>query len=78
MSSSATCPRKKLVMKMCTDANKTQLNHEFNKRWETVKDRMQSQDRIGAWTEFVKDHWEKEMPTVREEITKQADKENTT
>ena len=77
MSSSVTRPRKKSAMKMYIDANKTQLNLEFNKRWDTVKDTMRSRDRIGAWTEFVKDHWEKESPAVREEFTKQADEENT-
>jgi len=65
-------------MKMYTDVNKTRLNREFNKRWETVKDTMQSRDRIGVWTEFIKDCWEKESPTVRDEITNQTDKENTT
>jgi hypothetical protein len=78
MSSSATRPRKKSAMKMYTDINKTQLNHDFNKRWETVKGMMQSRDRIGAWTEFVKDRWEKESPAVRDQITKQAEEENET
>jgi hypothetical protein len=78
MSNSATRPRKKSAMKIYTDTNKIQLNHEFNKRWETIKDTMQSRDWIGAWTEFVKDRWEKESPTVRDEIIKQAEKENAT
>jgi hypothetical protein len=39
---------------------------------------MQSRDRIGAWTKFVKDRWEKETPAVRDEITKQAKDENAT
>jgi hypothetical protein len=39
---------------------------------------MQSRNRIGAWTEFIKDRWEKESPAVRDEITKQAEEENTT
>lgn len=52
------------------------LNREFNKRWETVKDTMQSQDRIGSWTEFVKDRWENETPAVQNEIIKKASDEN--
>jgi hypothetical protein len=63
-------------MKLYTDINKTHLNHEFNKRWETVKDTMRSRDRIGSWTEFVKDRWEKEAPAVRDAIIKQASDEN--
>jgi len=47
-------------------------------RWETIKGTMQSRDRIGSWTEFIKDHWEKEPPAVRDEITRQADEENAT
>jgi hypothetical protein len=78
MSSSATHPRKKSAMKMYTDMNKAHLNREFNKRWEIVKDMMQSWDRIRSWTEFVKDCWEKESPAVRDEITKQAKEENAT
>jgi hypothetical protein len=78
MSSSVTCPRKKSAMKVYTNINKTQLNHEFNKWWEAVKDTMQSRDQIGLWMEFVKDHWEKESPAIRDEITKQANKENVT
>lgn len=65
-------------MKVYTDINKTHLNQEFNKRWENVKDTMQSRDRIGSWTEFVKDRWEKESPAVRDEIIKQANEENET
>ena len=76
MSSSATRPRKKSAMKLYTDINKTHLNDEFNKRWETVKNTMRSRDRIGTWTEFVKDRWENETPAVRDEITKQANDEN--
>ena len=55
MSSSATRPRKKSAMKMYMDINKTQLNQEFNTRWDTVKDTMQSRDRIRSWSEFMKD-----------------------
>ena len=76
MTSSATCPRKKSAMKLYMDINRTHLNQEFNKRWETVKDTMHARDRIGSWTEFVKDRWEKESPAVRDEITKQAIEEN--
>jgi hypothetical protein len=78
MSSSATRPRKKSAMKLYMDINKTNLNHEFNKRWEIVKDTMQAQDQIGAWTEFVKDRWDDEMPAVKNEIIKQVDDENKT
>lgn len=78
MSSSATRPRKKSALKFYTDINKTLLNREFNKRWETVKDTMQSRDRLRSWTEFAKDRWENESPAVRNEITKQADEENAT
>ena len=63
---------------MYTDNNKTQLNNDFNKQWETIKGTMQSRDRIGVWTEFVKDRWEKETPAVRDKITKQAEDENAT
>jgi hypothetical protein len=76
MSSSATRPRKKSAMKLYTDINKSNLNHEFNKRWETVKDTMRSRDRIGSWTEFVKDCWEKESPALRDKIIKQVNDEN--
>lgn len=78
MSSSATRPRKKSAMKAYMDVNKAQLNRDFNKRWETVKDTMHSRDRIGSWTEFVKDRWEEESPAVRDEIKRQADEENAT
>jgi len=76
MSSSATRPRKKSAIKLYTDINKTHLNQEFGKRWEAIKDVMQSRDRIGSWTEFVKDRWENESPAVREEVTKQVNDEN--
>jgi hypothetical protein len=78
MSSSATRPRKKSAIKVYMDINKTKLNQEFNKRWEAVKDTMQSRDRIRSWTEFVKGRWENESPAVRDEITKQAEEENAT
>jgi hypothetical protein len=60
------------------DINKTLLNEEFNQWWESVKKTMKSRDRIGSWTEFVKDRWEKESPAVRDEVTKQAQEENAT
>ena len=78
MSSSATHPWKKSAMKVYTDINKEQLNQEFNKRWETVKDTKQSRGRIGSWTEYVRSRWEKESPAVRDEFIKQADEENAT
>jgi hypothetical protein len=63
-------------MKLYMDINKSHLNHEFNKRWDTVKDTMRTRDRIGSWTEFVKDSWEKENPAVRDKIIGQANEEN--
>jgi hypothetical protein len=42
----------------------------------TVKDTMQSRNRIGSWTEFVKDHWENKTPAVQNEIIKKASDEN--
>jgi hypothetical protein len=78
MSSSATRPRKKSALKVYTDTNKAQLNEEFNKRWEIVKGTMQSRSRIGSWTEFVKERWETESPSVRDKFIKLADEENAT
>jgi hypothetical protein len=76
MSNSANRPRKKSAMNVYTDINKAQLNQDFNKRWESVKDTKQSRNRIGTWTEFVKSRWENESPAVRDEVKKQADEEN--
>ena len=73
---SAARPRKKSALMAYCDLNKERIKVTFDPLWESIKDTMVPSQRIRMWNRHVKAFWEEETPEVREEITKQADKES--
>lgn len=75
-SKSVTRPRKKVPVTTYGELYKEKIKETFDPLWESMKGSRTPQLRLSMWNDHVRACWEKEMPEVKDEITKYTSAEN--
>jgi hypothetical protein len=75
-STSLARPRKKASVTVYGDLYKAKLKKSFDLVWELAKGSTEPHQRLSMRNDHVKACWEKEMPEVRDKVTKHTEEEN--